>query len=137
MQRIKITSFEYIRRNVLKLLAKQLSTIHTQQKATIIVFDTSTIGRDARIKEDMEKGIREGLSKPTYKTYIAFSYSEQEPGIQIADYIAYLTRYIIIKQYKWQDFDFEKAYLTIEPKIKRCPGTNTYINCGLKIWEIK
>ncbi len=134
---IRITSFEGIRRHVLKLLAERLFMIYSQQKVTIIIFDSSTIGNDVKIKEDMERGIREGLISPTYRTYVSFSYSDREPGIQIADYVAYLTRHIITKQYKWQDFDFEKAFLTIEPKIRRCHGGNIYINCGLKIWEIE
>lgn len=134
---IRITSFKGIRRHVLKLLAERLFMTPSRQRLAIIIFDSSTLGNDVKIREDMEKGIREGLTSPTYRTYITFSYSDREPGIQIADYVAYLTRYIITKQYKWQNFDFEKAFLTIEPKIRNCPGRSTYINCGLKIWEIQ
>jgi len=126
-----------IRKHTLKLLLERLIMTRMDENIALIVFDSKNLREDANIRADIEKGIEEALTNPTYRTYIAFSYSHLEPAIQIADYVAYLTRYIVTKQYRWQSFDFEKAFLTIEPKIRRCPGEDRYEGCGMKIWEIK
>ncbi len=126
-----------IRKHALKLLVERLYMTRADENIALIIFDSKNLREDANIRHDIEKGIEEALANPTYRTYITFSYSHLEPAIQIADYVAYLTRYIVTKQYRWQSFDFEKAFLTIEPRIRRCPGQNTYEGCGLKIWEIE
>ena len=126
-----------IRRHALKLLVERLYMTRADEELALIVLDSKNLREDANIRRDVERGIEEGLANPTYRTYITFSYSHREPAIQIADYVAYLVRHIIMKQYRWQSFDFERAFLTIESKIRRCPGEETYEECGLKVWEIE
>ena len=134
---VKIASPYGIRKHVIKMLIERLYLTRSKYKIAIIVFDSNTIGIDANIRKEVEEGIKLGLSQPTYRLYISFSNSKREPLIQIADYIAYLMKYILMKQYKWQYFDFEKAFLTIEAKIRKCPNKNSYENCGLKVWNIE
>ncbi len=134
---IKIANPYSIRRHLIKTLVERLYLTPSLSNIALAIFDSNTVGIDVNIRKEFEKGIKESLTQPTYRLYITFSDSKREPPIQIADYVAYLMRHILMKQYKWAAFDFEKAFLTIEQKIRKCPNKDTYNNCGLKIWEIR
>lgn len=133
---VKISSPPSIRRHVIKLLIERLYLTRSKYKVAIMIFDSIAFGMDANIRLDVEEGIKSSLSPQTYRLYVAFKDSREEQAIQIADYVAYLMRHILMKQYRWAYFNFEEAFLKIEPKIRRCPGSSCYNGCGLKIWYI-
>lgn len=132
----KISSPEGIRKHAVKLLVERIFMTPSTHPVAILVFDSSTIGQDANIKRDVEEAVRTALTKPSYRIYVAFKDSREEPLLQVADYVAYVTRYIYTHQYRWKDFSFENAFLSFEDRVRRCPGQDTYEGCGLKVWEI-
>jgi len=134
---VVISSPHGIRRHVIRMLLERLYLTPSEYNVAIIIFDSFSIKMDANIRKEVEEAIEASLSPQTYRLYVSFSDSKKEPALQIADYVAYLMKHILMKQYKWSKFDFERAFLTIESKIRRCPHDNTYEGCGLKIWEIE
>jgi len=134
---VKITSPYGIRKHVIKMLLERLYLTPSKYSIAVMIFDSSSIKIDINIRKEVEEAVEEALSPQTYRLYVSFSNSKKEPALQIADYIAYLMKHILMKQYKWGKFDFEKAFLTIESKIRRCPHKDVYEGCGLKVWEIE
>ena len=116
---VKISSPYGIRRHVIKMLLERLYLTPSKYSVAIMIFDSYSIKMDANIRKEVEEAIEEALSPQTYRLYVSFSDSKKEPALQIADYVAYLTKHILMKQYKWAMFDFEEAFLTIESKIRR------------------
>jgi len=133
---VRISNPFGIRRHLIKLLVERLYLTPSSSEIGLIIVDSSTAGIDINVRREFDEGVRESLSQPTYRIYVTFSDSKREPPLQIADYVAYLMRHILMKQYRWHSFDFEKAFLIIESKIRKCRDEDTYEGCGLKVWEI-
>ncbi len=133
---VRIASPEGIRSHAMKLLIERIFMTPSRYPIAILVFDSSTIGQDANIRSEVEKAVRESLAHRSYRVYVSFKDSIEEPAIQIADFVAYIVRSIKMHQYSWRGFNFEKAFLLFENRIRRCPGQDTYEGCGLKEWII-
>ncbi len=53
----------------------------------VLIFDSSSIELDANIRRDDEEAVHTALTKPSYRVYVTFKDSREEPLIQIADYL--------------------------------------------------
>jgi len=133
----RVSNPEGVRKHAIKLLVEGVLMTSSTHPIAVLVFDSSTIGQDANIRRDVEEAVRTALGRPSCRVYVAFKDSKEEPPIQVADYVAYVTKYVCMRQYRWRDFDFENAFLLFEDKIRRCPGQGTYDGCGLRVWEIR
>ncbi|WP_243678750.1 DUF3800 domain-containing protein [Vulcanisaeta distributa] len=107
-------------------------------RATLIFDSQSPPRENSRVKMDVGYAIRKSRAKPTFKLSVVFRDSRDEPLIQVADYVAYVVRKVYMGGHtQYRSFNFQHAFQLLEGKIRRCPGKNTYMGCGLKEWVIK
>ena len=134
----KIHNWQGIRQRVLvTLLERVILTPRYPPDVLIIAFDSAVAKQDYTVKCELEEAIGRTLVRHNTRLFTSFEDSKKSPLIQVADLAGYLIRNILVNRYKVQGINLEEPFLKIEPKIRRCPGTNTYWGCGLKIWRIE
>lgn len=134
---VKIRSQYNVRTRALTYLIERILMSGRTPRILLLSIDSAALRQDAQLQIEVLNALSSVRVEHQTRVFISFEDSENSPIIQIADVAAYIIRNVRMHRYTIGRINIERAFLNIERRIRRCPGTNKYEGCGLKVWTIK
>ena len=120
-----------VRYEVHKRLIERIVMTDSRVDEIVVKYDSAGF-EDHEIAVELLRGLREGYVQYRGRISIGFVDSKRSPLIQAADLMAYVTKMIEMGRLLVRRVEMDKAFLLLEPRIRRCPYKRSYVGCGLK-----
>ncbi len=133
---VRIHSQYGVRTRALTYLIERVLMSGRTPRILLLSIDSAALRQDTQLQIEVLNALSRVRVKHQARVFISFEDSENSPIIQIADVVAYIIRNVRMHRYTIGRINIENAFLNIERRIRRCPGTNRYERCGLKVWTI-
>lgn len=137
-----VSRWRGVRKHALRILVERiLKTMRYPPHILLIDYDTAAARLDAELRDELREAAKTTIFEHNTRVYVDFHDSRQSPLIQVADVVAYIQRMVSMHRYEVRYgsavLDVEGIYLKIEQRIRKCPGSNSYKGCGLKVWQLR
>lgn len=136
-----VGNWKGVRKHALRILVERiLKTMRLPPHILLVDYDTAAARLDAELRDELREAAKTTIFEHNTRVYVDFHDSRQSPLIQVADLVAYIQRMVSMHRYEVKygsaTLDIEDIYLKIERRIRRCPGSDSYKGCGLKVWQL-
>ncbi|ALL02083.1 hypothetical protein Pyrde_2040 [Pyrodictium delaneyi] len=120
-----------VRYEVHKRLIERIVMTDPRVDEIVVKYDSAGFENHG-IAVELLRGLHEGYVQYRGEVSIGFVDSRRSPLIQAADLMAYVTRMVEMGRYLVRGIEIDRAFILLEPRIRRCPHSNDYEGCGLK-----